>query len=415
MANDIRRTNKTPSTGSEAGNVSIVDYNLRVDGTFYPPFGTELTLNGGKADKPALRALVDGDGKVLSWYYYDPFTTQWHNLSIYAPDGVVTVGDITIDEDYLATIDPIFQVRLNNVLVSSDGAPNNTIQLDSPDPLSRKDIICVSSDGSYVKVTGIPSASPNQPDTPDGTILIATVFIEMGELPSIDIQPVGGFYEKTGGLISGTVIIGGGEDIRLKPRFGTRDTGDFIFENPDGSVAARISYGGDDGEFIGLSFDEGETFQLIHTGNIVDKVIDDDNISTSTTYSSSKIEERLGTKANSEDIKSILSIKKTELTGNTYTNLEWANQVVSIYYYDDNGLQKESNLIFSDEGVLTIPFVGEDANWTFDIFGVMGAINRTIPMYFEVDDNMRLIAHTDEDFSAGTFSLSNNNHLILTI
>ena len=120
-------------------------------------------------------------------------------------------------------------------------------------------------------------------------------------------------------------------------------------------------------------------------------------------------------KANSADIKSILSIKKTELTGNTYTNLEWANQVVSIYYYDDNGLQKVSNLTFSDEGVLTIPFVGEDDNWTFDIFGVMGAINRTIPMYFGIDDNMHLIAHIDEDFSTGTFSLNNSGHLILTI
>lgn len=52
---DINRQIKTPAGGSDAGNQSIVDFNLKVDGALYIPTGTANTFNGGKIRNGALR------------------------------------------------------------------------------------------------------------------------------------------------------------------------------------------------------------------------------------------------------------------------------------------------------------------------------------------------------------------------
>lgn len=59
--NDLERQAKSPATGPDAGNQSVVDYNLKVDGVLYIPTGETNTLNGGKDQVGAIRVT---DGKL---------------------------------------------------------------------------------------------------------------------------------------------------------------------------------------------------------------------------------------------------------------------------------------------------------------------------------------------------------------
>lgn len=59
MANDLRRQAKTPASGTDSGNQSIIDYNLYIDGVLYIPTGTTNTLAGGK-DRPGAIRLTNG-------------------------------------------------------------------------------------------------------------------------------------------------------------------------------------------------------------------------------------------------------------------------------------------------------------------------------------------------------------------
>ena len=75
---DQIRFPKTPATGAEAGNKSIVDSNLQVEDVLYIPVGETDTLNGGKDRDGAIRLTL---GKLSSY-----FGGVWHKL-INMPSG----------------------------------------------------------------------------------------------------------------------------------------------------------------------------------------------------------------------------------------------------------------------------------------------------------------------------------------
>ncbi len=114
MVQDIRRQFETPPTGEDRGKQSMVDFNLYIDGVFYLPVGTTNTLNGGKDREGAIRITngrinVHRGGNI--WDEYLPSTESP------APDGIIEVGNVTVNNDYLATVSPVFKVRINGNVI----------------------------------------------------------------------------------------------------------------------------------------------------------------------------------------------------------------------------------------------------------------------------------------------------------
>lgn len=187
-------------------------------------------------------------------------------LSPELADGVITAGEITIDEDSLATFVEPFTYRLNTVVHTPT---QQTLQLDPNGTENRIDLIVGNSDGEYEKVTGIETVSPIIPNPPPNTLVLAQIYRFSNGTNLIVVNDEGGYYQKVGGSIFGNVIIENGNNLLLRAAVGSVDTGDIIGVRGDGTIKWRL-YNELTNKELRYKLDEdvNQDYEIIHSGNL---------------------------------------------------------------------------------------------------------------------------------------------------
>ncbi len=157
------------------------------------------------------------------------------------PNGVVTQGVISINDiTYLVTVSSPFEVRFDNVVITTDIAPDNTLQLLAYDgTYNRIDAIYSNSDGSYGFVTGAATATPTPPNVPSNTIQLALIYRFTDGSNAIVYSTEAGYYRTTGGDINGQVYLKNENNLNLDSRIGGTDTGDLLGRVWDGTTGVE--------------------------------------------------------------------------------------------------------------------------------------------------------------------------------
>lgn len=284
---DINRqlpVGNNPSNTATYNKQSVVDANLKVRKTLYIPNGATATLNNAKDSTGAVYFAVSDSsfnvrlgGNWVKFKTYDnalaSFVPVYGNSTIYGiktfnsspivptatnsnqavnlgqvggiapelPNGVVTQGVISInDVTYLVTISTPFEVRFDNVVSTTDIAPDNTLQLLAPDgTYNRIDAIYANSDGSYGFVTGTASVAYSPPPIPSNTVQLALIYRFSNGTNAVVYSGEAGYYKTTGGDISGQVYLKNENNLNLDSRIGGTDTGDLLGRVWDGTTGVE--------------------------------------------------------------------------------------------------------------------------------------------------------------------------------
>lgn len=188
-------------------------------------------------------------------------------------DGVITPGEFNIDGAYLATFTVQFSYRLNGNVYDP---VQNTLQLDAPDATyNRFDLVVGTDTGTYEKVTGVASASPLSPVAPTNTIVLAKIYRKPNGVNEIEIAGEAEYLPLSAGeskALQGDLYVGSGNNLIMKGSPSSKDSGDVIFMQGDGTISSRLfhfSYGSIEEERIIILFKEdfSKAFDVFHTGN----------------------------------------------------------------------------------------------------------------------------------------------------
>ncbi len=131
MVPDLIRTPKTPATGADAGNRSIVDYNLRVVDTLYIPVGEINSLNGGKDQAGAIRltagVLNSYDGS--EWTAYASESPSGNYIYASPDDPQSAFIDVTGDIKSANYVEAGVSLRVGNAYIGGmlDTLYNNVL------------------------------------------------------------------------------------------------------------------------------------------------------------------------------------------------------------------------------------------------------------------------------------------------
>lgn len=293
---DVNRQTKTPLTGSNAGNQAVRDYNLTAIKNLRIPLGPTFSIAGAK-DSLGYVMFNTSIGKMGIYRG----NNTWDTLSTTAssapqPDGILTIGTMSFNSaTYVATVTSPFVYRLNNVNHTLTNGMN--ITLDPRDPTyPRIDLIYATTSGTLGKVTGVAGVDYQAPDLPPNTILIAQVNRRFGSPPAdyLIVNTGSGYVAKVGDFMTGSLTLRNGVDFVTQSVLGLQDAGDWVMRGGSGEELIRLhNYNDADTSRPRLQIrfygDDARDYEMLHTGNIVNRIIDNDSTVTGKTWSSSKI------------------------------------------------------------------------------------------------------------------------------
>lgn len=169
---DLIRFKQTPQTGVDAGNQSIIDYNLKIDGVLYLPTGVANTLNGGKDVDGAIRLT----GGILNTYANGLWTQYVAEL-----DGLKAVGEITVNS-FNVVVNPLVKWRINSVNYQKTTATNFSITPASAG-FNRIDLIYADTNSNLLLLQGIESdTNAVPPNVPANTVSVTLVYVSEDEV-----------------------------------------------------------------------------------------------------------------------------------------------------------------------------------------------------------------------------------------
>lgn len=183
MVQDVVRQGISPATGSEVGSQSVVDYNLRADGSLNIPNGATNTLNGAKDRDGYIRLTLNAEGDLVLNSYADGKWTEY--LAVL--DGLKTVGGITLDGNEVTVVAPV-KWRINSV--NYQKLTNTVLTVNSAtDGFKRIDYIYADTNGNVLLIEGteVEDGNPYIPPTlPVNTVMVAPVYISGDTI----VQPI---------------------------------------------------------------------------------------------------------------------------------------------------------------------------------------------------------------------------------